>query len=82
MDQNRTITLDGIAYDLNQFSEGVQQAVGIYNAIQADLNKSQLEVIKCQAAAQNIGTQISEAVRKELAAKKEAAPAAEETPAA
>ena len=85
MDQSKTITVDGITYDLGQFSEGVQQATGIYNAIQADLNKHQLEVIKCQAALQNIGAQISGAVKKELEDKKKAAeaPAAnDEAPAA
>lgn len=81
MDQARSITVDGIAYDLTQFSQGVQQAVGIYNGFQADLNKSQLEVIKCQAAMQSVGAQISEAVKKELA-EKAAAAAAEAVPAA
>jgi hypothetical protein len=75
-EQARTITLDGIAYDIAQFSEGVQQAVSIYNAIQADLGKHQLEVIKCQAALQNVGAQISGAVKKELEEKKAAAEAA------
>lgn len=66
MDQARTITLDGISYDVAQFSEGVQQAVTIYNTFSADLQKSQLEVIKTQAALQSIGAQITSAVKKEL----------------
>lgn len=71
----RTITLDGVQYAVDQFSPGVVQAVDIYNAIQADLQKNQLEVIKCQSAMQSIGQQISAAVTKELAEKKAAAEA-------
>lgn len=73
MDQARSITIDGIAYDLSQFSQGVQQAVGIYNVFNADLQKAQLEVIKSQAALQSVGAQISEAVKKELAERAAAA---------
>ena len=80
-EQARTITLDGITYDLAQFSQGVQQATDVYNSIAADLNKSQLEVIKCQSALQTIGAQISAAVKKELEEKKAAAEAANEVPA-
>lgn len=68
-DQAQTITLDGVSYALDQFSPQVQQAVDIYNAFQADLTKEQLAVIKTQAAVQNLGAQISEAVKKELADK-------------
>lgn len=78
--EQQTITLDGISYALDQFSQGVQQAVGIYNSFQADLQKAQLEVVKTQAALQNIGSQITEAVKKELA-DKAAAAAAEAAPA-
>lgn len=66
MDQARSITIDGISYDVAQFSQEVQQAVGIYNAIAADLQKNQLEVIKCQAALQQVGSQIGTAVKGEL----------------
>jgi hypothetical protein len=75
MEQTRSITVDGIGYDIGQFSQGVQQAVGIYNSFQADLNKAQLEVIKTQAALQSVGAQIGEAVKKELAEKAAAAKA-------
>ena len=50
-----SITLDGISYDVTQFSSGVQQAVAIYNQFQQDLQKAQLEVIKSQAALQSVG---------------------------
>jgi hypothetical protein len=66
MEQARSITVDGISYDVAQFSQEVQQAVVIYNAIQADLQKHQLEVIKCQAALQTVGAQIGNAVKAEL----------------
>lgn len=72
-EQSRTITLDGTSYDVAQFSDGVQQAVVIYNAFQADLQKAQLEVVKNQSAMQSIGTQIAAAVRKELEDKAAAA---------
>lgn len=80
MDQARSITVDGISYDVAQFSPEVQQAVGIYNTFSADLQKAQLDVIKCQAALQNVGSQISAAVKAEL--EKKAADAAAATPAA
>jgi hypothetical protein len=76
----KTITLDGTSYEVAQFSDGVQQAVNIYNTFAADLQKSQLEVVKCQAAMQSVGNQISAAVRKELddkAAASEVVPGAE-----
>jgi hypothetical protein len=72
MDQARSITVDGISYALDQFTESVQQAVTIYNSFQADLQKAQLDVMKNQAALQSVGAQIGEAVKKELAEKAEA----------
>lgn len=75
MDQARSITVDGISYDIAQFSPEIQQAVTIYNAINADLQKAQLEVIKCQAAIQTVGSQIGEGVKLELAKKAEASKA-------
>ena len=68
-DQARTITLDGISYDVGQFSQGVQNAIGIYNTFNADLQKEQMNVIKSQAAMQTVGAQIAEAVKAELAEK-------------
>lgn len=77
MDQTRSITLDGISYDVAQFSEQVQQAVSIYNTFTADLQKSQLDVIKCQAALETVGKQIAGAVRAELEKKAAEATAAD-----
>ena len=52
--------------------------------LSAGVQNGVITPVTCVSAAQNIGAQITEAVRKELAAKKEAAPAApaEEAPAA
>lgn len=77
MEQPKTINLDGVSYEVAQFSPGVQQAVAIYNKFNTQLQDAQLEVMKLQAALQQVGGQISEAVQKELAAKdtKEEAPA-------
>lgn len=79
MDQTRSITVDGISYDLAQFSDAVKQAVAVYNKFQADLQEAQLEVIKSQSAMQTIGTQIADAVKKELAEKAAAATTADPT---
>lgn len=65
----QTITIDDIAYPIDQFSPAVQQAVAIFNTFQADLTKAQLDVIKNQSALQTVGSQISEAAKKELADK-------------
>jgi hypothetical protein len=67
--QANTITIDGTSYDVSQFSQGIQNAVGIYNSINADLQREQLAALKSQAALQSIGAQIGEAVKKELAEK-------------
>ena len=67
----QTLTIDGVNHEVTNFSAGIQQAVGIYNTFQADLQKAQLEVVKVQAALQSIGNQISEAVKAELEAGKE-----------
>lgn len=72
MTEARTITLDGIRYDVEQFSEGVQQAVSIYNTFSAQLQVEQLAVLKTQSALQGLGVQITAAVRKELEEKKAA----------
>lgn len=68
---SNSITVDGIAYDVEQFSEGVQQAVSIYSRFQAQLGDEQLAVIKTQAALQTLNAQLTEAVKSELAAKTE-----------
>ena len=75
MEPAKTITLDNISYDVAQFSEGVQQAVGIYNTFNAQLAAEQLAVLKTQSAMQGLGAKISAAVRKELDEKKAAAEA-------
>lgn len=74
----KTITLDGISYDVAQFSDAVRQAVDVYNAFAADLQREQMAVVKTQSAMQGLGAQIAAAVRKELEEKKAAAaPSAE-----
>jgi hypothetical protein len=67
MSDTRTLTLDGVQHDVEKFSPAVQNAVGIYNTFNAELQKEQLAVMKTQAALQSIGAQIAEAVKKELA---------------
>lgn len=72
MEKTNTITLDGVTYNVADFSQTVQQAINIYNSFTTDLNKLQLEVVKHQAAIQSVSTQIAEAIRKELAVKQAA----------
>lgn len=66
MEQPKTINLDGQSYEVARFSQGIQQAVGIYNKFNVQLQDEQLAVMKTQAAMQQVGAQISEAVKKEL----------------
>lgn len=70
MEHPHTINIDGNSYDVTQFSRAVQQAVMIYNKFSAQLQDQQLEVMKTQAALQQVGQQITEAVKKELEDKK------------
>lgn len=86
-EQTKTISLDGVTYEVSQFSSQIQNAVDIYNTINADLQKEQIAVIKTQAALQSIGAQIGSAVKKELAEKADAeavvqAPAVQAAPVA
>jgi hypothetical protein len=69
----RTIDVGGETYEVARFSQAIQQAVGIYNRFQTDLQEAQLEVVKTQAAMQAVGAQITEAVKIELAAQETAA---------
>lgn len=75
MEQPKTINLDGTTYEIDQFSPGIQQAVFIYNKFSAQLQDEQLAVMKTQAALQQVGQQITEAVQKELAEKTDDKPA-------
>jgi len=79
-DPARTVSLDGISYDVEQFSDQVKQAVNIYNTFAAQLQTEQLAVLKSQAAMQTLGAQIAGAIRKELDEKTAAAEKAAEEP--
>jgi hypothetical protein len=78
MEAPRTFTLDGISYDVEQFSPGVQQAIGIYHHFNNQLSVERLAVIKTEAALASVGKQIAEAASKELEAKRQAAAAPQE----
>ena len=71
MEQNQpnSINVDGENHEIKQFSPGIQQAVFLYNKFSAQLQEQQIEVMKTQAALQQIGMQITEAVKIELAQK-------------
>jgi len=71
---SENITIDGVSYGTEQFSTEVKQAISIYSTISSDLQKAQLEVIKCQSAMQSIGEQVTKAIKAELATQTESAP--------
>lgn len=78
MSQAQTLTLDGITYDLSNFSDEVRAAVGIYNAFNSQLAEERLAVMKTESALAHLGTQLAARAAKELADKKaepEAVPA-------
>lgn len=77
MEAPKTITLDGVSHDVTRFSQPVQNAISVYNTFNAQLQTEQLAVMKTQAALQSIGSQIAEAVKKELEEQSAAEPAAE-----
>lgn len=67
MDQPQTINLDGVNYEVTQFSPAVQQAVAIHQRFVTELQDANVEVIKLKAALTTIINQLSDAVKKELA---------------
>lgn len=78
----QTINLDGQAYELAQFSQGVQQAAAIYHKFSEQLQDQQLEVMKTQAAMQQVAMQLTETVKRELAEKQAALETNVQAPAA
>jgi cytolysin (calcineurin-like family phosphatase) len=80
MEAPSTFTLDGIAYDVSQFSPGVQQAISIYHRINMDLVNERMAVLKSESALQLIGKQIADAANRELEEKKAKATAPEQAP--
>lgn len=68
MAEIKTITRDGTSYPVEQFSAEVQHLVAIYNKFQAQLPDLQLEVMKTQAAMNQLNEEIGKYVDKELRA--------------
>lgn len=66
---NRTITLDNIKYSVDQFSDDVKHLVFIHNKFTGQLQDAQLEVMKIQAALNQVSEQLSQQMRTELAEK-------------
>jgi hypothetical protein len=83
---NQTITIDGIAYDMTQFSDEVKRSVAVYRVISEQMGGQRLELLKSEVTLNHVGNEITTKVKAELAAKAEAAandaPAADETQAA
>lgn len=72
--QTKTISLDGVQYDLDRFSHAVQHIVMIHNKFTLDLQEAQLEVMKNQAAIKHVSDQLTEQIKKELMEEPQAAP--------
>lgn len=60
------LTLDGVQYNIDEFSHSVAQLVTIYNRFMADLQDNQLELMKTQAAISQITAQLTEQMKLEL----------------
>jgi hypothetical protein len=78
MEPIKTITLDGVVHDVDKFSDGIKQAVGIYHKFNLQLQDERLAVMKTEAALATIGRQIADAASNELKAKEAAGAAVEE----
>jgi uncharacterized protein YukE len=59
------ITVDGTQHAIESLSPAVQQAAAIYQRFQGELQEAQLEVVKLNAAIQQIGNQIAQAIKQE-----------------
>lgn len=62
-----TLTIDGVAYELSNFSEGIQNAAQLLRTLQVQQHEAQIEVMKCTVSVQHVSEQIRNALKAELA---------------
>lgn len=74
----KSLTIDGVDYQVADFSESVQRLVQVHTFWRNDLNTERLAVAKTEAAIRNLDAELTQLVAAELKAKAEAGtPAAE-----
>lgn len=76
--QGQTITVDGVQYDLAQFSTEVHKLVGIHQNWEHKIVEARLEVARSEAAVRDLTRELIGKIQAELAAAAEAAAAAPE----
>ena len=81
-DSQPEIILDGVSYNINNFSQTVQAMVQIRTRWDEDLQRERSAVLKTEQAMKALDDQLSKIVQDELKAKSEAARAAQQAPAA
>lgn len=62
-----TLTIDGVEYQLDQFSDNVKRLIGIRDVWSAQLNDERLTVAKSETAIQSLDAQLTNLVKTELA---------------
>jgi len=75
------IILDGVSYNINNFSQTVHAMVNIRSRWEEDLAEERAAVLKTESAIRALDEQLSKIVTDELKAKAEAAAKSKEAPA-
>ncbi|MEM2159640.1 MAG: hypothetical protein QXN55_01645 [Candidatus Nitrosotenuis sp.] len=65
----KTLTIDGVEYQIADFSSKVQQLISIHQGWEADANAKRLEVAKVEAALRDLTREILSLVKSEIDAK-------------
>lgn len=73
MSQTPEIILDGVSYNINNFSPTVQAMVNVRETWENDLAKEKSSVLKTESAIRALDEQLARIVQDELMAKKKAA---------
>lgn len=66
IDQPSSITIEGVEYPVQNFSETVQRLVAIHTEWRNDLQAERLSLAKTEAAVRALDTEISQVVSAEL----------------
>ena len=64
----QTITLDGVQYPLDNFSDEVKRLVGIYNAWQKEAQELRLKLVKEEFALTELNRKLVSKLQEEIAA--------------
>ena len=77
-DSQPEIILDGVSYNINNFSPTVQAMVNVRSRWEDDLSKERAAVLKTEQAIKSLDDQLAKIVQDELKAKADAARAAKQ----